>query len=105
MVTVLVVEDAEEQLRQIADWWLANRPSAPMLPLDEFERCTTLLAHSPDIGARFRRSDVPGVRRLLMGRTKCFVYYLHDTFHGCVYVLAVWGAPKFGAPLLRDPRA
>lgn len=104
MLRVLVVEDADAQLREIADWWLANRPAAPTLPLDEFARCATLLAYSPDIGARFRPSAIPGVRRLLMGRTKCFVYYLHDALHGCVYVLAVWGAPKFGAPLLRDPR-
>lgn len=104
MTVVVVVDEAEEQLREVVNWWLVHRPAAPLLPLDEFERCTTLLAHSPGIGARFRRSEVPGVRRLLMGRTKCFAYYLHDTVHDVVYVLAVWGAPKVGPPLLREPR-
>ena len=105
MTTVVVVGDAEAQLREVVDWWLVNRPAAPLLPLDEFERCTTLLMHSPGVGARFRRSEVPGVRRLLLAGTKCFVYYLHDAVHDVVYVLAVWGAPRLGTPLLRDPRA
>ena len=73
MTTVVVVVDAEEQLREIVDWWRTNRPAAPSLPLDEFERCMTLLMHSPGVGARFRRSEVPDVRRLLLGGTKCCV--------------------------------
>lgn len=104
MAVVVVVDEAEDQLREIVDWWSMNRPAASRLPLDEFERCIALLAARPAIGAPWLRSDLPGVRRLLMHGTRWFLYYLHDAAHDVVYVLAVWGAPRGSAPMLRDPR-
>jgi len=78
MTTVVLVGPAEEQLQEIAEWWMAHREASPLLVLDEFDRCVSLLESSPDAGARFHRSGVPGVRRLVMRRTKHHVYYLHD---------------------------
>ena len=104
MTTVVVVDEVEEQLREINEWWIANRRAAPNLVLDEFERCVTLLDGSPDIGTGFHRTSVPGVRRLVMKKTRHFVYYVHDDDNAVVYVIAVWGAPKEGDPELRDPR-
>jgi plasmid stabilization system protein ParE len=104
MTSVFVVAEAEAQLAEIADWWREHRPEASASVVDEFERCVTLLEHSPDVGARFQRSRIPGVRRVLMRRTKNFVYYLHDADHQVVYILAVWGTPKQGAPVLHPPR-
>jgi plasmid stabilization system protein ParE len=104
MTTVVVVDEAEEQLREINEWWIANRRAAATLVIDEFERCVTLLESSPDIGTRFHRTTVPGVRRLVMKKTKHFVYYVHDDGNAVVYVIAVWGAPKGGDPVLRDPQ-
>ncbi len=104
MTTVVVVDEAEEQLREIVEWWRANRRAAPTLVIDELGRCTTLLESSPDIGTRFHRTFVPGVRRLVMKKTKHYLYYVHDAENAVVYVIAVWGAPKDGDPVLRDPR-
>jgi plasmid stabilization system protein ParE len=101
---VVLVQDAERQLLEAHGWWLANRPESPDLVLDEFERCVSLLENSPDLGARFHRTHVPGVRRLLMRPTKLFAYYVHDEANAVVYILAIWGAPKPGAPRLKDPR-
>jgi hypothetical protein len=56
----------------------------------------------PDAGARFHRRRVPGVRRLVMLRTKHHVYYLHDERNAVVVIIAVWGAPRAGVPLLID---
>ena len=92
MTTVVVVDEAEEQLHEIIEWWIENRSDAPTLVLDEFERCMNLLESSPDVGLRFHRTLVPGVRRLLMKRTKHHVYYVNDTTNGVVYIIAVWGA-------------
>ena len=47
---------------------------------------------------------MPGVRRLVMRRTKHHVYSLHDEPNAIVYIIAVWGAPKVGVPVLIDPR-
>ena len=104
MTTVILVDAAEEQLDEIVEWWRTHREASPTLVMDEFERCVSLLESSPDAGARFHRSRVPGVRRLVMRRTKHHVYYLHDEPNAVVYILAVWGAPKAGYPVLLDPR-
>src|ERR1041384_1253033 len=104
MTTVVLVDAAEEQLDEIVEWWTAHREANPTLVMEEFDRCVSLLESSPDAGARFHRSRVPGVRRLVMRRTKHHVYYLHDERSAVVYIIAVWGAPKAGAPPLIDPR-
>ena len=104
MTTVVVVDDAEEQLREIIEWWVVNRPAARTLVLDEFIRCVSLLSIAPDAGPRFRRTQVSGVRRLVLRRTKHLVYYVHDRMNAVVYIIAVWGAPKEGAPTLREPQ-
>jgi hypothetical protein len=104
MTTVVVVDETEDQLREIDEWWRVNRRDAPALVIDEFERCTVLLESSPDVGTAFHRTTIPGVRRLMMKKTQHFVYYVHDMANAVVYVIAVWGAPKHGDPVLRDPR-
>jgi plasmid stabilization system protein ParE len=104
MTTIEVTDAAEQQLREIVEWWTAHRDTGPQLVMDEFERCIALLRSSPDVGVRFHRARVPGVRRLIMRRTKHHVYYLHDDANAIVYILAVWGAPKAGYPVLIDPR-
>lgn len=104
MTTVVVVDEAEQHLRDIIAWWRENRLAAPDLVLREFIRCVSLLETAPDAGPRFRRTDVAGVRRLVMKRTRHLIYYLHDEANEIVYVIAVWGAPKQGDPVLVDPR-
>ncbi len=104
MTTVVVVDDAEAQLLEIDGWWVAHRISSPMLVVDELARCVSLLESNPDIGTRFHSLVVPGVRRLVMTKTRHYVYYLHDELNAVVYVIAVGGAPKSGVPVLVDPR-
>lgn len=104
MTTVVVVDEAERQLHDIVAWWAKHRPAAAGLVATEFERCVGLLAVAPDAGPRFLRAPLPGVRRLVMKRTRHVVYYLHDRANEAVYVIAVWGAPKGGDPILTDPR-
>ena len=72
--------------------------------IEEFERCVSLLESSPDIGTRFHSASVPGVRRIVMTKTRHYAYYLHDETNETVYIIAVWGAPKGDAPVLVDPR-
>ena len=35
MITVAIVDSAEEQLREIDEWWRRNRSAAPTLVVDE----------------------------------------------------------------------
>lgn len=57
---VLLTPEAEEQLRQGDMWWQKNRPAAPDLLRDEFERMVELLREMPGLGSPFRRSTIPG---------------------------------------------
>ncbi len=72
-------------------------PSTPSVLLEEFEEAVRLVAEIPEIGAPFSRTAIPGVRRLLLQKTKYWVYYTYDARHAVVYVLAVWSARR-GAP-------
>ena len=104
MTSVAIVDVAEAQLLEIVEWWETNRRAAPDLVLEEFERCVTLLESTPDVGTGFHRTPIPGVRRLVMRKTRHFVYYIHDAPRAVVYIIGVWGTPKAGDPVLRDPR-
>jgi hypothetical protein len=55
MTTVVMVDEAEAQLREINEWWIANRRAAPSLVVDELERCVTLLESSRTLGRAFIR--------------------------------------------------
>jgi hypothetical protein len=48
MTTVVLVDEAEEQLQEIIAWWIENRTGPPTLALDEFERCVNLLESRDD---------------------------------------------------------
>jgi len=48
------------------------------------------MPHKPNISSRAKR-------------TKHHVYYVNDTINEVVYIVAVWGAPKEGEPILHDP--
>ncbi len=97
---LVVVAEAEEQLRQLHVWWLNNVGTAPTAFLDEFENLTTLLRETPRIGHPFRRSTRPGVRRLYMRRSKHWLYYVYDQAHEVVYILAIWSAARGSDPPL-----
>jgi hypothetical protein len=53
MTTVVIVDAAEEQLGEIVEWWAAHREVSPLLVMQEFDRCVSLLEASPDVGVRF----------------------------------------------------
>ena len=75
---VVIVSEAEEQLRGIHEWWRANRASGQTEFLDEFSQAIELIAQMPHIGSPFRRATHPGTRRMLLRRTKHWVYYYPD---------------------------
>jgi plasmid stabilization system protein ParE len=82
-------------------WWRANRPSAANLFDRELEQTLTLLSEAPDLGRRYHRARVPGLRRILLAGCRYHLYYIHDPVEGKVVVLAVWSAVRGRGPLLR----
>lgn len=98
-IAVRTTPDADVQIREALAWWRANRPSAAELFVDELARAFTMLAEAPAAGVRYSRSKVPGVRRLLLPRTRYHVYYVQH--EDVVLVLAVWSAVRGRGPHLR----
>ena len=98
--SVVVIADAEEQLKQIAAWWREHRALASPAFLAEFEKAVETLSEFPEIGPRFIRARRPGIRRLLLKRSEHWVYYFHDRRRALVYVLALWSVRRGSDPKL-----
>jgi len=91
--------EADAQLRKVDDWWRENRRASPDLLLNELSCAFEILARVPQIGRLYRRSPVPGTRRLLLRATPYHVYYVPR--EDDVRVLAVWhGERGAGPPLM-----
>jgi plasmid stabilization system protein ParE len=103
MTIVVTTPEADEQADRIDDWWRENRDKAPHLFREELEQALQLLAIAPDAGLRYRRHGIPGLRRLVLPKTRQHVYYVHDEPRGTVLVLAVWGAIKRRGPPIKLP--
>jgi plasmid stabilization system protein ParE len=92
---------AAEDAAAIDLWWTINRRAAPDLFRQELEEVVTLVASSPTLGraADTNDDDFPGVRRVLMRRTRYHVYY--RVVGEVLEVLAIWHGARGEGPMLR----
>ena len=89
---------AAEDAAAIDGWWKANRRAAPDLFLRELEQAVALIADSPTLGKAANDDDLPGVRRVLMRRTRYHVYY--RVTGETLEVLAIWHGARGEGPML-----
>lgn len=104
----MIVEFRAEARAQAATrraWWVANRPAAASLFDEELESAIHDLAERPaSIPILLTRDDLP-IRRWLLPKTRCHVYYVIDESRGVVEVLSLWGASMGRRPpLAKAPR-
>lgn len=98
--TVSFSRAATAQIETIDEWWIANRPAAPALFLEELDAAVKLLEKSPMLGASYAAAPVSGVRRILIGRSRYHVYWEVDEAIRRVTITAVWHAARgVGPPL------
>lgn len=100
---LLVVTEAERQIREAADWWRANRPAARGLFRQELARGFDLITTRPDIGPCTLDSDIAGVRRLHLYRIRYHLYYQAQG-EDAVVVLALWHTSRGEAPPIAPVR-
>jgi plasmid stabilization system protein ParE len=95
---VKVSARAALQIRKAAEWWAENRIAAPGAVRTDIGEALALLAQQPGIGTAYEGSRAKGVRRLLVGRIRYFIYYrvTPDTLE----VLAVWHVNRGKQPSL-----
>jgi hypothetical protein len=104
MASVRITDEAAAQVDTLDRWWREHRPASPRLFAREFANAVALLGAAPGVGELFPRSTVPGVRRLVLRRTKNLLFYLYDRAGDDVFILALWGGPKDGDPTLSEPK-
>lgn len=87
---------ASLEVETIDTWWQTNRTATPDLFLMELERMLQAIALLPELGAPARNTRVEGVRRILLAKTRHYVYYRKaiDT----IQVLAVWHTSRGKGP-------
>ena len=103
MAEVQLSEKAAVQAERLDAWWAENRQLAPALFAREFAGAVALLGIAPGAGARFHRSALPGIRRIVLKKTKNLVFYTYSRETDVVHIIAVWGAPKGTVPPLELP--
>ena len=101
---LLVVANAERQIREAARWWYENRPAARALLRQELTRGFELITTEPGVGTQALDVSLPEVRRLHLFRVRYHLYYrVKDK--DAVEVLALWHTSRGeGPPILFSPR-
>jgi plasmid stabilization system protein ParE len=95
-VKVELSAEAQAQVDRIDAWWRKNRPAAQGLFAEELEEAFRTLAETPAVAVRY--APKPGVRRLLLRRTRHHLYVVEEPAR--VFVVAVWSAYRGSGPRL-----
>lgn len=98
---IFVAPRARVQLLTIDEWWRTHRLDAPELVQLEFAEALEQLRSAPETGALFDDLSVPGMRRVLLARTRYHVYYVVDERRTTVKIMAVWHTSRGRGPVLR----
>ncbi len=85
--------EAREAAKDKRQWWEAHRDKAPDLFREELRAVVARLRTSPTVGAQ-RYVQVRGqlVWRVLMPKTRNFVYFHVDEARSVVGVITLWNA-------------
>jgi len=98
-VLIEVVEEAQGQFAYRDAWWRANR-DAQELFVEEYERALAHLSTSPKSGDQYRIVRGKLIRRWLMKKTECHIYYWHSEELDVLEIRAFWGAKRERGPEL-----
>ena len=95
---VLVTPEAAELLESRKRWWRENRPVTADLFDGEFSGAVGLIAERPALFPVTLRIGEREVRRVLMEKTACHLYYEIDEARGIVKIVSAWGAVRGKPP-------
>ena len=91
---------AGQQIRRAARWWATNRTAAPTMLVDELESAYALITNMPFAGEAVTHSRIGGLRRVLLGRTQHYLYYVVSEDAGLVEILSLWHTSRGNPPRL-----
>lgn len=96
---IVLLDEAQERFEAEDRWWREYR-DAKELFVTEFQEVLRQVASTPGIGQRYRRARGKLIQRVLMKKTRCHVYYFHDTERDVVEIHSIWGARRRRGPAL-----
>lgn len=95
-LVVQIKSRAQREIEQAAEWWAANRPSAPGAVRKDMEAALALLVEEPGIGTKIETARMDTVRRLYLTRVRYFLYYrVRGKF---LEVVAFWHSSRESGP-------
>ena len=96
---IVLLAEAQRCFEAEDEWWREHR-DAKELFLEEFALTLQQIRSMPEAGQRYRRIGGKLIRRLLMRKVACHVYYHHDAEQGVIEIHSVWGARRKRGPVL-----
>lgn len=92
---------AVRQIAAAAAWWHENRPLAPMLFERELAQAIRVIEENATLFAELKTTKAKGIRRVVMARSRYYLYW-HVVDDGSVAeVLACWHTSRGRHPPLR----
>ncbi len=98
-MNIVLLAEAQRRFEAEDEWWRENRDAKDLF-MHEFEQTLEQLGANPDIGQAYRLTRGKLIRRVLMKKTRCYVYYFHDREHDLVEIHTIWGARRERGPIL-----
>lgn len=92
--------EAKVQAAARRAWWVANRPAAPDAFDEEIARALDDPAERATTFPVLLRHRGAEIRRILLPKVRCHLYYAVDDRREVVDVFAVWGAAMGRLPAL-----
>jgi hypothetical protein len=100
-VDIILLEEAQRQFELRDRWWRKHREAKDLF-VDEFERALAAIRSMPDAGQKYRFVRGRLIRRWLMPKTGCHVYYLYDRQRDITEIHSLWGARRRRGPSVRQ---
>ena len=96
LLPIVFEHRASLEIETIDTWWRTNRTTTPDLFLMELERILQAIALLPELGVPARSARIEGGRRILLAKTRHYVYYRRTS--DAIQVLAVWHTSRGKGP-------
>lgn len=89
VVKIVLLDEAQRRFEAEDEWWREHR-DAKELFVGEFARTLDQLSSTPSAGKRYRLTRGKLIQRVLMKKTRCHVYDLHDRERDLIEIHSIW---------------
>lgn len=102
-MNVRITPEAEAQIRRRRAWWLKHRDKAPGRFDEELTKALGQIGEGPSLFKIFVERKGHLIRRCLMRKTLCHLYFTIDARKGEAWVVAAGGGQRQRVPPIKLP--